>query len=69
MDSIIILIYVYMFLIGMCVASFMNVVIDRVPRNESFVKGRSHCDHCGETLEWYDLIPIVSYIFWLYEIT
>lgn len=50
MDSIIILIYVYMFLIGMCVASFMNVVIDRVPRNESFVKGRSHCDHCGETL-------------------
>ena len=39
MDSIIILIYVYMFLIGMCVASFMNVVIDRVPRNESFVKG------------------------------
>lgn len=63
MDSIIILIYVYMFLIGMCVASFMNVVIDRVPRNESFVKGRSHCDHCGETLKWYDLIPIVSYIF------
>ena len=42
----------------MCVASFMNVVIDRVPRNESFVKGRSHCDHCGETLKWYDLIPI-----------
>ena len=63
MDSIIILIYVYMFLIGMCVASFMNVVIDRVPRNESFVKGRSHCDYCGETLKWYDLIPIVSYIF------
>lgn len=63
MDSIIILIYVYMFLIGMCVASFMNVVIDRVPRNESFVKGRSHCDHCGETLKWDDLIPIVSYIF------
>ena len=62
MDSIIILIYVYMFLIGMCVASFMNVVIDRVPRNESFVKGRSHCDHCGETLKWYDLVPIVSYI-------
>ena len=41
----------------------MNVVIDRVPRNESFVKGRSHCDHCGETLKWDDLIPIVSYIF------
>ena len=56
MDSIIILIYVYMFLIGMCVASFMNVVIDRVPRNESFVKGRSHCDHCGETLKWCDLL-------------
>ena len=49
MDSIIILIYVYMFLIGMCVASF--------------VKGRSHCDHCGETLKWCDLVPIVSYIF------
>ena len=26
------------------------------------MKGRSHCDHCNHTLEWYDLIPIISYI-------
>lgn len=53
---------IYCFLIGMCVASFMNVVIDRVPRGENFVSGRSHCDSCGKVIAWYDLIPVVSYL-------
>jgi len=62
MNSLIILTYVYAFIIGICVASFINVVIDRIPRNEDFIFGRSHCDCCKKVLEWYDLIPIVSFI-------
>ena len=46
----------------MCVASFMNVVIDRVPRGENFVSGRSRCDSCGKVIAWYDLIPVASYL-------
>ncbi len=62
MNSIIILCYIYCFVIGTCVASFMNVIVDRVPRHEDFVHGRSHCESCGHMLKWYDLIPILSYV-------
>lgn len=49
MELLMMVCFIYCFLIGMCVASFMNVVIDRVPRGENFVSGRSHCDSCGES--------------------
>lgn len=51
------------FLLGICFGSFFNVVIDRIPRSESIVKGRSHCDFCGHTLQVYDLIPLFSWGF------
>jgi leader peptidase (prepilin peptidase)/N-methyltransferase len=51
------------FAIGAVVGSFLNVVIYRVPRNESIVKPPSHCTSCGAKLAWYDLFPILSYIF------
>ncbi len=50
-----------LFIIGIFVGSFLNVVIDRLPRKEGFVTGRSHCDLCGHTLAWYDLVPLLSY--------
>ena len=56
-------IYIYLFMVGACVASFMNVIIDRLPSNKSFVTGRSHCDACGSLIKPYDLIPVLSYIF------
>ena len=62
MELLMMVCFIYCFLIGMCVASFMNVVIDRVPRGENFVSGRSHCDSCGKVIAWYDLIPVVSYL-------
>ena len=62
MELIMMVCSIYCFLIGMCVASFMNVVIDRVPRGENFVSGRSHCDSCGKVIAWYDLIPVASYL-------
>ena len=51
-----------LFLFGLFFGSFFNVVIDRLPREESILKGRSHCEYCKKTLVWNDLIPLVSYL-------
>ncbi|NBK97555.1 MAG: prepilin peptidase, partial [Erysipelotrichia bacterium] len=62
MDAILIMVYFYVFIIGMCIASFMNVVIYRVPNHLDFVKGRSFCPNCHTTLKPYDMIPVLSWI-------
>lgn len=54
--------YFFVFLIGISVGSFLNVLIDRLP-NEQKISGRSICDYCYHQLAWYDLIPIASFIF------
>lgn len=48
---------------GLCIGSFLNVVVYRLPRGESLVVTRSHCPTCGHTLAWYDLVPFFSYLF------
>lgn len=63
MNSIMILFSIYSFLIGICVASFINVVIWRVPQGISIAKGRSFCPACHHELKWSDLFPIFSYLF------
>lgn len=47
---------------GLCVGSFLNVLIFRIPLGEEFVKTPSHCMRCGRRLHWYENIPLVSYI-------
>lgn len=47
---------------GLCVGSFLNVLIDRLPRGGS-IRGRSYCPHCRKILQWYELIPLLSFIF------
>jgi leader peptidase (prepilin peptidase)/N-methyltransferase len=49
------------FMIGACVGSFLNVVIYRVPKNESVVTPGSHCA-CGQPIKFYDNIPILSWL-------
>ena len=49
-------------LLGMVLASFYMVVGLRIPNNESIIKPASHCDNCKKKLNWYELIPVVSYI-------
>jgi leader peptidase (prepilin peptidase) / N-methyltransferase len=49
------------FLVGACVGSFLNVVIYRVPKEESIVTPGSHCG-CGQPIKWQDNIPILSWI-------
>ncbi|MBI2074532.1 MAG: prepilin peptidase [Candidatus Levybacteria bacterium] len=53
----------FLFILGISIGSFLNVLIDRMPRNESIVYKRSHCESCKKTLSWYDLIPFLSFIF------
>ena len=57
------ILWVIRFFFGACIFSFLNVVIDRLPRGESVVNGRSHCINCGRVLHAWELIPCVSYIF------
>jgi leader peptidase (prepilin peptidase)/N-methyltransferase len=49
-------------LLGACVGSFLNVVAWRLPRQESVVRPRSHCPHCGTTLRWFDNLPLLSWL-------
>ena len=63
MEPILMLLYIYSFFIGIVVASFINVVIYRVPLGLSVAKGRSYCPSCNHQLAWYDLFPIFSYVF------
>lgn len=55
-------IYVLIFLLGLCVGSFCNVLIYRIPREEEFVRTSSHCMTCGHVLKWYELIPVASWL-------
>lgn len=50
-------------LLGLIAGSFLNGCIYRIPRNLSVFRPRSRCPHCGETIRWYDNIPILSYLF------
>lgn len=49
-------------LLGLCVGSFVNVLIFRLPRGRSVVAPRSHCFCCGTELAARDLIPVLSYL-------
>lgn len=52
----------FLTLLGLCLGSFCNVLIYRIPKGEDFVKTRSHCMSCGHELRWYELIPLLSFL-------
>lgn len=52
----------FSFWFGACIASFLNVVIWRVPRGESIVRPPSHCPKCNAAIKWYQNIPILSWV-------
>lgn len=54
--------YPMLFIYGTAIGSFLNVLIDRLPNEES-IMGRSHCDHCKKKLNGFDLFPILSFVF------
>lgn len=54
--------YIYLFIAGAALGSFLNVVALRVPANESIVTPPSRCPHCGTRLTGRDLVPIASWL-------
>lgn len=56
------MIYLIIFILGLFIGSFLNVLVDRLPINETVISGRSHCEKCKTNLAWYDLIPVISFV-------
>lgn len=57
------LFYTYIFVIGLCLGSFLNVVLFRLDRKSGILTGRSECQNCLHRLHWYDLVPLFSYLY------
>jgi leader peptidase (prepilin peptidase)/N-methyltransferase len=49
-------------LCGLCIGSFLNVCIYRLPLGGSVVQPASRCPGCGQPLAWWDNIPVLSYV-------
>lgn len=63
MDTyILICVYVLAGILGLCVGSFLNVVIYRLPREMNLAFPGSHCTTCDYQLKWYDNIPVLSWL-------
>ena len=55
-------IYIVAGIFGAIIGSFLNVVIHRLPREQSIVLPSSRCPSCGATIAFYDNVPVLSYI-------
>lgn len=53
--------FIFLFMLGACTGSFLNVCIYRLPKDMSIIKPRSFCNSCKKTIKWYDNIPIISF--------
>lgn len=70
----VIMVYIYLLVLGLCFGSFVNAWVWRLRQQEdkvlskkqeqalSVLHGRSMCIHCKHTLAWYDLLPVVSWL-------
>ena len=54
--------YTAVLIFGLCIGSFLNVCIFRIPLAKSIVHPPSSCPGCGALIRFYDNIPILSYI-------
>ena len=57
-----IMFYLIVAFYGLCIGSFLNVVIFRLPKDESLVKRASHCMTCGTKILWRDNIPVLGWL-------
>jgi leader peptidase (prepilin peptidase)/N-methyltransferase len=48
-------------LFGLCIGSFLNVVIYRLPLGQSLATPPSRCRKCGYSLRWFDNVPVLSW--------
>ena len=61
--SIILKMYLFIFLFGTMIGSFINVLVYRLPRGINIFLPRSFCPGCNKTVVWYENIPLISYLF------
>ena len=54
--------FAFIFAFGCCIGSFLNVVIYRLPRDQSLITPPSSCPACGKQIRFYDNIPLVSWL-------
>ncbi len=54
--------YIIIGVLGAIIGSFLNVVIHRLPLEESIVFPNSRCPSCGEVIAFYDNLPVLSYL-------
>ncbi len=54
--------YIALFLFGLVMGSFYNVLIYRLPRSISVIVPSSHCPSCRKPIKWYDNIPLLSFV-------
>jgi leader peptidase (prepilin peptidase)/N-methyltransferase len=64
LNTFVYLIEIFTFVMGLCIGSFLNVCIYRLPNSQSLVRPRSTCPHCNTVIRFYDNIPVLSYL-WL----
>ena len=53
---------IWVFIFGLCVGSFLNVCIYRLPESKSIVHPRSMCPQCGTLIRFYDNLPVLSFL-------
>ncbi len=53
---------IFLFVLGAIIGSFLTSLTWRIPRAVDIKKGRSKCTKCKKVIEWYDNIPVVSFI-------
>ena len=61
--EILLILYIVIFIYGIMIGSFVNVLIYRIPKRENIAIEHSHCMNCGHKLRWYDLVPLFSWVF------
>jgi leader peptidase (prepilin peptidase)/N-methyltransferase len=57
-----VILYCFVLGLGLCVGSFLNVCVYRLPREMSLMHPGSHCPCCNEPIGWYDNIPVLSWL-------
>ena len=55
-------IHFYAFIIGLCIGSFINVIVYRLPNNLSIINPRSFCPKCKTKLTWKENVPLISWL-------
>lgn len=56
------LLLIFVFTFGLCIGSFLNVVIYRMPLEKSIVRPGSTCPSCQKAIRWWNNIPVLSYL-------